>query len=177
MKNITLDNQICNHKVSLEQFAFKFTHNLDDADDLVQDTIIKAMRYAGLYKKGTNLKGWLYTIMKNTFINDYRKNTRRKKVVDTVEDLNAFQLSKSASNNRAESKFVGEDINVALKNLAPAYSVPFLKHFEGYKYHEIADDLAIPIGTVKTRIHVARQVLQESLKMYNDDFNKKKTHN
>lgn len=170
MKNNSLNHQICDHQTCLENFAVKFTRDVEDANDLVQDTLIKAIRYHHLYKKGTNLRAWLYTIMRNTFINDYRKQSRRNTVVEVVEDLTACQLSKSASINQGENKFVMDDINRAMKQLQPEYSIPFLKYFEGYKYHEIAVELNIPIGTVKTRIHVARQVLKSSLKMYNNKF-------
>jgi len=172
MKNITFDCQICDHTPSLQMFALRFTQNNDDADDLVQDTLIRAMRYADLYKEGTNLRGWLYTIMKNTFINDYKKSARHKKVVETSEDLSSYQLLKSSEGNLGENHFVGEDINKALKSLSPVYYIPFIKYFEGYKYHEIAEELTIPIGTVKTRIHVARQLLKDNLKMYSQDHRK-----
>jgi len=170
MNNPSLDSQICAHKSSLDLFARKFTNDLEDANDLVQDTMIKAIRYANMYKEGTNLRGWLYTIMKNTFINSYKKVSRKNSIMDTSEELSSAQLKKSASNNLGENKFMMEDINKAMKGLQPEYAIPFLKYFEGYKYHEIADELHIPIGTVKTRIHMARQVLKGSLKMYAQEY-------
>jgi len=170
MENISLNHQICNHRSCLESFAMKFTKDLEDANDLVQDTLIKAIRYHHMYKQGTNLRGWLYTIMRNTFINDYRKGSRRNMVIETSEDLSSYQLYNSAATNQGENKFVMEDINKALGQLQPEYSTPFLKYFEGYKYHEIAEELNIPIGTVKTRIHMARQTLKGQLKMYNSRF-------
>lgn len=170
MENITLNKEICNHRSCLESFAMKFTNDVEDANDLVQDTIIKAIRYHNLYKPGTNLRGWLYTIMRNTFINDYRRGAKRKSFIDTTEDLSSYQLSHSATSNLGENKFMMEDINKAMEKLQPEYSIPFLKYFEGYKYHEIADELQIPIGTVKTRIHMARQVLKSQLKMYSNQF-------
>jgi len=170
MENATLNNEICSHRSCLESFAMKFTNDLDDANDLVQDTIIKAIRYRDLYKQGTNLRGWLYTIMRNTFINDYRKGARRNSVIETCEDLSSHQLQKSATCNLGENNFVMEDINKAMESLQPEYSTPFLRYFEGYKYHEIAVELNIPIGTVKTRIHVARQILKGQLKMYREKF-------
>jgi len=170
MENVMLNDQICNHRSCLESFAMKFTRDLEDANDLVQDTLIKAIRNHHLYKQGTNLRGWLYTIMRNTFINDYRKDGRRKAVIQTSEDLSSFQLRASAADNMGERKFVMEDIHKALDKLQPEYAVPFLKYFEGFKYHEIAEELDIPIGTVKTRIHMARQVLKGQLKMYSDRF-------
>ncbi len=170
MENITLSNEICSHRSCLESFALKFTNDIEDANDLVQDTIIKAIRYHNLYKQGTNLRGWLYTIMRNTFINDYRKGAKRNAIMETSEDLSSYQLRGSATTNLGENKFVMEDIHKALDRLQPDYSKPFLRYFEGYKYHEIAEELHIPIGTVKTRIHMARQILKAQLKMYRDKF-------
>lgn len=172
MENITLNNEICKHQSCLEGFAMNFTRDVEDANDLVQDTIIKAIRYHYLYKEGTNLRAWLYTIMRNTFINNYRSGSRHKAFVNTTEDLSSYQLYKSAEKNLGENTFMMDDINTALRTLQPAYSIPFLKYFEGYKYHEIADELQIPIGTVKTRIHVARQLLKDQLKMYREKFKK-----
>jgi len=167
MKNMAFSLQMNEHKSALENFAFSFTKNINDADDLVQDTYLKAIRYANLYTEGTNLRAWLYTIMRNTFINDYRSTIRHRKVVETHEDLLSLHLVKSASSNKAESSLIAEDINKALKNLPAVYRTPFIKYFEGFKYHEIADELNIPIGTVKTRIFNARKLLKSTLKMYN----------
>lgn len=146
--------------------CYEFTADIEDANDLVQDTLIKAIRYHAQYQDGTNLRAWLYTIMRNTFINDYRQRQRRRGLMDVTDDITSDKLVKSASNNLGENAFLMEDINRALKNLQPEYSTPFLKYFEGYKYHEIAEELQIPIGTVKTRIHFARQILKGKLKMY-----------
>ncbi|EDM36733.1 RNA polymerase ECF-type sigma factor [Pedobacter sp. BAL39] len=170
MKNITFNYQIYDHKSSLQNFAMNFTKNVEDANDLVQDTMLKAIRYSALYQKGTNLRGWLFTIMRNTFINNYRRMSKRQSVITTTEDLSSYQLTSSASNNQGENKMMMEDIQKALEKLQPEYYTPFIKYFEGYKYHEIADKLGIPIGTVKTRIHVARQVLKGNLKMYSEEF-------
>ncbi|MES2827937.1 MAG: sigma-70 family RNA polymerase sigma factor [Bacteroidota bacterium] len=170
MENISLNTEICNHRSCLEGFAMKFTKNIEDANDLVQDTIIKAIRYHYLYKEGTNLQGWLYTIMRNTFINDYRRVVKRQSVIDTTDELNSAQLSTSATRNLGENKFVQQDIDKAMNALPQEYAVPFLKYFEGFKYHEIADELNIPIGTVKTRIHMARQLLKSQLKNYRNSY-------
>jgi RNA polymerase sigma factor (sigma-70 family) len=167
MRNIPFNLEINDHKSALENFAFAFTKNTDDANDLVQDTFLKAIRYSDLYKQGTNMRGWLYTIMRNTFINNYRSTIRRRDVLDTTEELQSYQLIKSASKNQAEGTLISDDINKALDHLTEAYKVPFLKFFEGFKYHEIAEELDIPIGTVKTRIFMARKMLMSKLKMYN----------
>lgn len=166
MNTINFNQEICSQRSCLESFALKFTNDVDDANDLVQDTLIKAIRYVDLYQQGTNLRAWLYTIMKNTFINSYRSGARRKVVISTVEDVSVFQTQKNSAKNLGENKFIMEDINKALANLPSVYAVPFLRYFEGYKYHEIAKELDIPIGTVKTRIHMARQALKNQLKMY-----------
>jgi RNA polymerase sigma factor (sigma-70 family) len=172
MNNLSLDLQICEHKSSLDLFARKFTNDLDDANDLVQDTMIKAIKYASMFKEGTNLRAWLFTIMKNTFINGYKKDSRKNSLMDTTDDLTSAQLKRSAATNLGENKFMMDDINGAMKGLQPEYSTPFLMYFEGYKYHEIAEELKIPIGTVKTRIYMARQILKNNLKMYAQEFKK-----
>jgi RNA polymerase sigma factor (sigma-70 family) len=177
MINNSLNYQINDHKSALKNFAMNFTQNIDDADDLVQETMLKAIRYSKLYQEGTNLKGWLYTIMRNTFINDYRRMVKQRSIIDTTEEVNSAQLMKSATDNQANNKFISDDVNKALALLSYEYYTPFIKYFEGYKYHEIADMLNIPIGTVKTRIHVARQSLKSNLKMYNQEFKKSNKFN
>jgi RNA polymerase sigma factor (sigma-70 family) len=170
MKNIIVSNEIYNHTSDLQKFAIGFTQDLEDANDLVQDTFLRAISYSAQFKDGTNLKAWLYTIMRNTFINNYRRNKRIRTFVDTSEDLNSAQLMKSSLQNEGQNLFINDDIFKALDKLEPQYSVPFMRYFEGYKYQEIAEELNIPIGTVKTRIHYARQILKKNLKMYSDGF-------
>ena len=110
--------------------------------------------------------------MRNTFINNYRKSSRTQSMVSVSEEIPSAQLQYSATNNASDGKFVMEDVNKAMRKLQPEYYTPFIKYFEGYKYHEIAEMLDIPIGTVKTRIHIARQVLKTNLKMYVSEFSK-----
>jgi RNA polymerase sigma factor (sigma-70 family) len=157
---------IFSHKDSLFSFAFSFTKDTDDANDLFQETMLKAINYSSQFKEGTNLKAWLYTIMRNTFINNYRKSSKTDRIMTVTDDLTSDKLFLSASMNGCEGKFVMDDIYKALSKLQPEYYTPFIKYFEGYKYHEIADELKIPIGTVKTRIHVARQILKKQLRIY-----------
>lgn len=158
--------QLLSSQISLKQFAYKFTNDMETADDLLQDTLVKAMKYHDQYKEGTNMRGWLFTIMRNTFINGYRSNARKTALISTEEEISSSQLAVSAVSNRGDAKFAMEDINKALSNVPDCYTIPFLRHFEGYKYHEIAEELSLPIGTVKTRIHMARQLLQKQLKTY-----------
>lgn len=160
---------------SLRMYALHFTHDADDADDLVQDTLLKAITYYNKFAEGTNLKGWLYTIMKNTFINNYRRITKINTLVTKSDEISSANLYFSSTVNNADGKFILDDIKKALTNLADEYKIPFTMYFEGYKYHEIADYLSIPIGTVKTRIHVARKLLKNQLKAY--ERNVKKSSN
>jgi RNA polymerase sigma-70 factor (ECF subfamily) len=166
MTKIEFNTLVMRQASSLRMYALHFTHDADDANDLVQDTMLKAITYYNKFKEGTNLKGWLYTIMKNTFINNYRRFVKINTFVTKTDEISSSQLSYSATVNGGEPKFVMDDIKKALSKLQEEYYVPFTMYFEGYKYHEIADHLAIPIGTVKTRIHVARKLLKKSLKAY-----------
>lgn len=166
MTKIEFNTLVMRQASSLKMYALHFTHDTDDANDLVQDTMLKAITYYNKFKEGTNLKGWLYTIMKNTFINNYRRFVKINTFVTKTDEISSSQLSFSATVNDGEPKFVMEDIKKALSKLQKEYYIPFTMYFEGYKYHEIADHLTIPIGTVKTRIHVARKLLKKSLKAY-----------
>lgn len=166
MTKIEFNTLVMRQASSLKMYALHFTHDADDANDLVQDTLLKAITYYNKFKEGTNLKGWLYTIMKNTFINNYRRFVKISSFVTKTDEISSQQLSFSATANGGEQKFVMDDIKKALSSLQKEYYVPFTMYFEGYKYHEIADHLAIPIGTVKTRIHVARKLLKSDLKAY-----------
>ena len=169
MTKFEFNHLVNHHSVSLRSYALNFTKDAEDANDLVQDTMLKAITYYNKFKEGTNLKGWLFTIMKNTFINNYRRLVKTNTLITQSEDISSANLSYSATKNQAESKFVLGDIYKALAQLPEEYYVPFIRYFEGYKYHEIADMLQIPIGTVKTRIHVARGILKKYLKTYAKD--------
>ncbi|MNI26923.1 ECF RNA polymerase sigma factor SigH [compost metagenome] len=160
------DTMVIEQSDSLKLYARNFTSDYEDANDLVQDTILKAVTYFKNFKEGTNLKGWLYTIMKNTFINNYRRIVITSSFITKDEDISNSNLLLSASSNQGESKFVMEDIHEALSSLSEEYYIPFSLYFEGFKYHEISEHLNIPIGTVKTRIHVARKLMKRSLSAY-----------
>ncbi len=151
---------------SLRPFAMRLTRDIEDANDLLQETVLKAFSNRDKYTEGTNLKAWLYTIMKNTFITNYQRMIRKNTFIDTTENLHYLNSSSSSIENSAYGKFALKDIDRAIEKLDDAYKVPFLMHFRGFKYHEIADKLTIPIGTVKNRIHIARKELKEYLKTY-----------
>ncbi|MBB5281997.1 RNA polymerase sigma-70 factor (ECF subfamily) [Rhabdobacter roseus] len=144
----------------------RLTRDSEDANDLLQDTLLKAFTNREKYTDGTNLKAWLYTIMKNTFITNYQRMVRKNTFIDTTDNLHYINSMESTTDNGAYSSFAMEDINGAIKALDKAYQVPFMMHFRGFKYHEIAAKLDIPIGTVKNRIHIARKELKSKLRMY-----------
>ena len=156
------------NKVSktLRPFALRLTRDHDDANDLLQDTLMKAFMNRDKYSDGTNLKAWLYTIMKNTFITNYQRMVRKNTFIDTTENLHYINSVDSVTDNEAYSNFAMEEINGAIDSLDEAYKMPFMMHFRGFKYHEIAAKLNIPIGTVKNRIHIARKELKEKLSVY-----------
>ena len=170
MTNDTLnfDSLIVEYRQKIKAYAMNFTRDEDDANDLIQDTVLKAYSYFGNFKPGTNFRGWLFTIMKNTFINNYRKNTRSRALIITEEEISSINLMHSSTRNNGELKFINQDILRALKTLPSNLYNPFMKYFEGYKYHEIADEYGIPVGTVKTRIHHARLHLRKYLKVYEE---------
>lgn len=157
---------IDDQRSSLRTHALRYTKNEDDAEDLVQDTMVKALRFYESFQEGTNIRGWLFVIMRNTFINDYRKTVKKQELITQTDEISSQDLMVSASSNQATGGFVMDDIKKALTSLPESYSVPFIRYFEGHKYHEIAEALNIPLGTVKTRIHIAREMLKKYLKTY-----------
>ncbi len=143
------------------------TRDADDAKDLIQETLLKALVSRDKFRVGTNLKAWLYTIMRNTFINNYNKITKRHTNVDATEYFQYFNTDENyITQNGAQSTFVMNDLNGAINQLGEAYRTPFMMYYIGYKYLEIAEKLQIPIGTVKNRIHIARKELKARLTMY-----------
>ncbi|MEM6629207.1 MAG: RNA polymerase sigma factor [Bacteroidota bacterium] len=151
----------------LRPFALKLTQNSDQAQDLLQETMAKALANRDKFRDGTNLKAWLFTIMRNTFITHYHRVIKRNTVVDTSD---SFQMTTAFADyttpNNAFNEFLREDLEDAFSNLSYKYKTPFSMYFQGFKYQEIAEILDIPIGTVKNRIHVARKELEGMLHVY-----------
>jgi RNA polymerase sigma factor (sigma-70 family) len=151
---------------SLKYPALKFTHNnSEDAADLIQDTLLKALRNEAKFKEGSNIKAWLFVIMRNTFISKYN-NEKRNTYVDVTEDEYMLTTSGATDYNKGASTLAMSEINNAIDKLDKVYREPFMMHFAGFKYEEIAEKLSIPMGTVKNRIHVARKSLMSDLKDY-----------
>ncbi len=150
----------------LKPFALKLTNDNESAKDLLQETIYRALANKEKYNFGTNIKAWLFTIMRNIFINDYRKKVKQNIVFDHSENdflLNYNQLSIA---NTAESALKIKEIQTAIHQLPAIFRTPFLLYFDGYKYHEIAVLLREPLGTIKSRIHFARKLLKEQVSRY-----------
>jgi len=173
MANSNFSQLVVNLKGNLKPFAINLTHDNEDASDLVQETIYRALSNKDKFKEGTNLKAWMFTIMKNIFINGYRKKVKQKTIIDTTE--NAYFLSGATSStivkNKSESSFIMDDIMKAIANLDSEYRIPFMMYYKGFKYQEIADHLSLPLGTVKSRIFFARRDLKGKLAIYEADKN------
>lgn len=161
------------HINSMYNFAYRLTFDQDDANDLVQDTYLKAFRFIHSFEKGTNAKAWLFRILKNSFINDYRKKSKEPAKVDYQEVesyYNSDDVDRTITTDlRVESlqDMIGDEISNALNSLDVDFrTVIILCDLEGFKYDEMAKILDIPIGTVRSRLHRARNLLKEKLSEY-----------
>lgn len=169
------------HLDAMYNFAYRLTFEEDDAKDLVQDTYLKAYRFVNSFQKGTNAKAWLYRILKNSFINDFRKKSKEPAKLDYQEVENFYN-----SDNVDESKtvdlridtvkdMIGDEVTIALNSLAIDFrTVIILCDLEGFTYEEMAKILDIPIGTVRSRLHRARNLLKEKLQSYAEEMGYKK---
>jgi RNA polymerase sigma-70 factor (ECF subfamily) len=172
-KYIEFNNEVIPHLSSLKSFALKMTNDPDESEDLVQDTLLKAFRFFDKFEKGTNAKAWLFQIMKNSFINNYRKTTREPFKVDYDDVQNFYETIKSEDvetqhyENDAFSNVLDDEIANALSILPDDFrTVVFLSDIEGYTYEEIADFIDCPVGTVRSRLHRARKMLYALLFQY-----------
>lgn len=145
---------------NLLNFAYKLTSNRDDAYDLLQDTTLKALDNEDKYADNTNFKGWVFTIMRNLFINNYRRNARAATIVDTTDNLYHLNLSQDSGLESPEDSYGAKEITSAIAEFSDEYRIPFSMHVAGYKYSEIAEEMDLPLGTVKSRIFFARKKLQ-----------------
>jgi len=142
-------------------FAYMLTSNRDDAQDLLQDTTLKVLDNYDKYTENTNFKGWVFTIMRNIFINNYRRTVRSNTVVDRTEDLYHLNLPQDSGYQTPEGAFGVNEISEAIADFPEKYRIPFSMHVAGYKYNEIAEHMHLPLGTIKSRIFFARQALQQ----------------
>lgn len=145
-------------------FAMLLTSNRDDAQDLLQDTTLKALDNQEKFVDNVNFKGWVLTIMRHTFINNYHKVLRTQTVVDQEIDLYNLNLTIESGIDSPDGAYAMAEINKAIEALTDELKVPFSMFLTGYKYNEIADELHLPLGTIKSRIFFARKTLQEKLR-------------
>jgi RNA polymerase sigma-70 factor (ECF subfamily) len=162
MSTTDFNQQLVNLRQPLFYFALSLTHDRDNAHDLMQESMLRALTYSDKFHDNTNFKAWVYTIMKNTFINGHRRNKRTDRVMDHVERVRE-RASLVETPATPESSVRMKEIQGALGRLDEIFRKPFQLHNDGYKYHEIADRLSIPVGTVKSRIHQARHRLMGML--------------
>lgn len=148
----------------LLRFALKLTANREEANDLLQETSLKALDNEDKYAPDTNFKGWMYTIMRNIFINNYRKVVREQTYVDQTDNLYHLNLPQDSGFDSTEGAYDLKEMRRVVNALPSEYRVPFSMHVAGFKYREIADKLDLPLGTVKSRIFFTRQRLQDELK-------------
>ena len=145
----------------LNSFAYNLTKNMEDAKDLYQETAFRALTNKEKFRVGTNFKAWLFTIMKNIFINNYRKKIKANTIMDSTGNDYYINSGKNIVSNKAESNIMMQELEKMIRGLDDSIKVPFIMHFNGYKYQEIADYLALPLGTVKSRIFFARKELKD----------------
>jgi RNA polymerase sigma-70 factor, ECF subfamily len=151
----------------LYSFAYNLTKNSEDAKDLYQETAFRALSNRDKFQPDTNFKAWMFTIMKNIFINNYRKRMKSNTVLDNTDNQFYINSATHAAPNSAEGDITLKELNVLVEVLDESVRIPFLMHFEGFKYQEIADELSLPLGTVKSRIFFARKELKDRiLNMY-----------
>ena len=166
MTAIEFTHQLSGLRPTLLMFTRRFTSDRDESYDLVQDTVLKALSYRDKFRENTNLKGWLFTIMRNTFINNYRRTKRSMTSVDNTKELFFLNVEDLHTFNKPERSFEYHDIMKHVNSISPELLEPFSLHMSGYKYHEIAEKLTLPIGTVKNRIFHARKEIQKRLTGY-----------
>lgn len=152
----------------LHSFAYNLTKNVEDAKDLFQETAYRALTNKDKFRPGTNFKAWLFTIMKNIFINNYRKKVKANTIIDSTENMFYINSGSVTIANRGDSNIMMQELTKMIEQLDDSIKIPFLMHYQGFKYQEIADHLELPLGTVKSRIFFARKELKERIaKHYN----------
>lgn len=166
IEELSFEDQILKLQDNLMMFALKLTANRDDAEDLLQETILKAMRNKEKYVSNVNLKGWLFTIMRNIFINEYRRAAVRNTTVDNTEDSYFLNLPQDSGFSTPDGAYTLNEIEKVIQEFKDDYRIPFTMHVAGFKYKEIAEKMDLPIGTVKSRIFFARKHLASTLKEY-----------
>ncbi|MFW6309457.1 MAG: RNA polymerase sigma factor [Prolixibacteraceae bacterium] len=166
MTQIQFNNALIDLENNLKYYAVSLTSDKQNAEDLLQETMLKALKYRHKYRKDTNFKAWMFTIMRNTFINSYRKKTRTREVFDNTDNDFHLLFLKDHKNPGPDSSYRVKQIRAKIDELEPDYKTPFKMFLNGYKYKEIAEELDLPLGTVKSRIFFSRKKLEQELKEF-----------
>jgi len=166
MASLEFNQMLVNNSEFLKPFAVTLTRDSDAAQDLYQETLFRALANKDKYNVGTNIKAWLYTIMRNIFINNYRRKAKQNTIFDSTPNDFLLNQAQVTTANAAESILKLKDIQQAIHHLPEIFRNPFLLYFDGYKYHEIADMLGEPLGTIKSRIHFARKLLKAQIQRF-----------
>lgn len=166
MSNIEFNQMLLTNTEFLKPFAVTLTRDNEMAKDLLQETMYRALANQDKYHAGTNIKAWLYTIMRNIFINNYRRIAKQSTVLDNSPNEFLINQSQVAVANEAIASINLKEVQKAIHNLPEIFRNPFLLYFDGYKYHEIAEMLGEPLGTIKSRIHFARKLLKTQIERY-----------
>jgi RNA polymerase sigma-70 factor (ECF subfamily) len=163
MSTVEFNQMLVNNTDFLKPFAFTLTRDNETAKDLLQETMFRALANKDKYNVGTNIKAWLYTIMRNIFINNYRRRVKQNTIFDSTPNDFFLNYQQATVSNDAERTLKMKEIQSAVHNLPEIFKNPFMLYFEGFKYHEIAEALSEPLGTIKSRIHFARKLLKEQI--------------
>ncbi|MDB5190772.1 MAG: polymerase sigma factor [Segetibacter sp.] len=166
MSIIEFNQLLLSNADSLRPFAITLTRDNEAARDLFQETLYRALANKEKYNVGTNIKAWLYTIMRNIFINNYRKQSRQSTVLDNSTNDFLLDNNQTAIANSAETSLRVKEIQQAVYELPEVFRSPFMLYFDGFKYNEISNMLKEPLGTIKSRIHFARKILKAQVDRY-----------
>ncbi len=169
MNALQFQNKLMSIQDNMMNFALMLTSNREDAQDLLQDTTLKVLDNQEKFVDNVNFKGWVMTVMRNIFINNYHKVVRAQGVIDQGADIYNVDTIYDSGFDSPTGSYEIQEITLAINSLTDDLKVPFSMHLSGYKYNEIADKLNVPLGTVKSRIFFARQELQKELKDFYQD--------
>lgn len=163
MTAIEFNYAIVNEQKSLYNFARNLVSDKDDALDLVQETFLKALRYREKFTDSSNLKAWMFTILKNTYINQYRKSTKGRAITEEAKGSDSYSMFRTNNSQTPDQNMQFKELMKMVESLDDTYKIPFTRHYEGYSYEEISKELNLPLGTVKSRIFWARKTLTKAI--------------
>ncbi len=164
MSTFEFNNRFFELSPILNAFAYNLTQNKDDAKDLYQETAFRAMSNREKFMPDTNFKAWSFTIMKNIFINNYRKKVKANTIMDSTDNLYYLNSGSRQEENGGDATILIKELKDLIEKLDDSIKAPFLMHYQGFKYQEIADHFKLPLGTIKSRIFFARRELKDQIK-------------